>query len=203
MADEDDVFMNLWMKGTKGREVFSLKSPPCKSFRRGSNIPYDVDKAPYLTFAARQHGEAWEHPFVSIYEPFTSAEGKSIAEIQGFEEEGADPEFVGVKVVHASGREDYIFSSKRGSTAQYQGMSSNAPYALIATEEDGDQILFLGKGSLLSTKEISLVSTEKGNVVLKQEQGRFSLHNEVKVSITLNQKTKSFEPGAMRVITFE
>jgi hypothetical protein len=26
--DEADVFLNLWVKGTKGREVFSIKSPP-------------------------------------------------------------------------------------------------------------------------------------------------------------------------------
>lgn len=203
MPDEDDVFMHLWMKGAEGREVFSLKSPPCKSFRKGSKIPYDIDKAPYLTLAARQHGEAWNHPFVSIYEPTTSEEGRSIATIQSFEDEHSAPEFVGIKVVHTSGREDYIFSSKDGATAQYQQMSSDAPYALIADEKNGDQVLFLGKGSVLTTKDVSITSTEKGNVVLKQEQGSFSLHNEVSVSITMNQKTKSFEPGAMRVITIE
>lgn len=203
MPDGDDVFMNLWMKGTAGREIFTLKSPPCKSFRKGSPIPYDVDKAPYLTFAARQHGEAWDHPFVSVYEPYTSQEGRSIDRIQGFEDEKAGPEFVGLEVQHKSGRVDYIFSSKAGTTAKYQDMSSDAPYALIGTEKNGNQVLFIGNGSSLSTKDISISSLDSGNVVFKQEDGKLSLHNEVTVSISFNQKTKSFEPGAMRVITFE
>ncbi|MBX2876825.1 MAG: hypothetical protein KTR30_32205 [Saprospiraceae bacterium] len=203
MPDGEDVFMNLWMMGTEGREVFSLKSPPCKSFRKGSNIPYDVNTAPYLTLAARQHGEAWEHPFVSIYEPFTTSEGRSIASIEGFEDEASKPEFVGVKVRHKSGREDYIFSSKNGEEANYQDMSSDAPYALIGTEKNGNRVLFLGNGSNLSAKNLSISSTEKGNVVIQQEEGVLSLHNEIPVTISFNQKTKSFEPGAMRVITLE
>ena len=82
-------------------------------------------------------------------------------------------------------------------------MSSNAPYALIGTEKNGDQVFFLGNGSVLANQEISIVSAENGNVVLKQEQGKLHLHNEVSVNISFNQKAKTFEPGAMRVINFE
>ena len=41
------------------------------------------------------HGEAWEHPFISVYEPFTSIEGKSISSIKSFADENENREFAG------------------------------------------------------------------------------------------------------------
>ncbi len=194
----DDVFMNLWMKGTEGREVFSIKSPPNKAFRSGSGIPYEVDKDPYLTFAARQHGEAWEHPFVSVFEPFTSKEGKSISSINGFEDENGSKEFAGLFVAHKSGREDYVFSSYGGKTASYKGISSDAVYALIGNEKNGDFILFMGSGTSLTANGLTISTSEKGNVTLERKQGAFFLHNEVPVSISSNKTTKKLAAGEYR-----
>jgi hypothetical protein len=197
---EADVLMNLWMKGTEGREVFSIKSPPNKAFRGDGGLPYAVDQAPYLTFAARQHGEAWAHPFVSVYEPFTSTEGKSIASINGFEDEGGNREFVGLHITHRSGREDFVFSSHGDHKAKYRNMSSNATYALIGREEHGDLVLFMGNGTELQANGYSISAGEKGNVVLAQKGGVLYLHNEVPLSITFDQEEKRFEPGTFRKI---
>ncbi|MDW7691202.1 hypothetical protein R9C00_19380 [Flammeovirgaceae bacterium SG7u.111] len=197
---EADVFMNLWMKGTEGREVFSIKSPPNKAFRGNGGLPYDVSKAPYLTLTARQHGEAWEHPFVSVYEPFTSEEGKSIASIKGFEDENGSKEFVGVKVSHNSGREDFVFSSYGGTLASYENKSSDAAYALVGTEKNGDFVLFMGNGTQFTANGYAIVAAEKGNVVLEQKEGEFFLHNEVAVTISYGKKKKQFEAGELRNI---
>jgi hypothetical protein len=198
---EDDVLMNLWMKGTEGREVFSIKSPPNKAFRAGSGIPYEVDKVPDLTFAARQHGEAWKHPFVSIYEPFTSREEKSIASISGFEDENGSKEFVGVHIVHKSGRVDFVFSSYGGQPATYQRITSDATYALVGNERNGDFILFMGNGKQLSANGYTISTGEKGNVVIEQKNGKVILHNEVPVLISFNKKKKKFNSGRSREIS--
>lgn len=197
---EEDVFMNLWMKGTEGREVFSIKSPPNKAFRGNGGLPYEVGKAPYLTFAARQHGEAWEHPFVSVYEPFTSAEGKRISAISGFDDENGSKEFAGLQITHKSGREDFVFSSHGGKNATYQNMSSDATYALVGNEKNGDFVLMMGNGKQLVANGYSISTTEVGNVVLEQKQGELLLHNEVPVSITYNKQKKEFEVGGFRTI---
>lgn len=199
---KDDVFMNLWMKGTEGREVFSIKSPPCKSFKKGHNIPYEVDKAPYLTFAARQHGEAWEHPFVSIYEPFTSSEGKSIASIKGFDDDNGNKTFAGVHVTHKSGREDFVFSSEGEKIVSSKNITTNATYALVANEKNGDCVLFMGNGTKLDANKFSITASKKGNVVLEQKQGKIYLHNEVSVTIRFNNKENVFDSGNLRAISF-
>jgi len=197
---EDDVFMNLWMKGVEGREVFSIKSPPNKAFKHNGSIPYNVGKAPYLTIAARQHGEAWNHPFASVYEPFTSSEGRSIVSIIGFDDENGSTDFVGLNIVNKSGREDFVFSSTNNQLAKYKETTTNATYALVGTEKNGDFILFMGNGTVLKTKDYTISTSEKGNVVLERKNGELFLHNEVPVTITNNKEEKQFSIGSFRKI---
>ncbi len=197
---KEDVFMHLWMKGTKGREVFSIKSPPNKAFKKGHNLPYEVDKAPYLTLAARQHGEAWEHPFVSVFEPFTSKQGKSIASISSFEDENGNTDFVGVNITHKSGRIDKVMSSKNGAIAKYKGVLSNASYALIANKKNGDLVFFVGNGTTLKSNNLEIVATESGNIVLEKINGKFYLHNQVPIVIITNGTEKKFAAGLKRSI---
>jgi hypothetical protein len=197
---QEDVFMNLWMKGTEGREVYSIKSPACKSFKDKTDIPYDIDHEPYLTMAARQHGEAWEHPFISVYEPYTSEEGKSITSIEGFDDENGAKDFAGIYLSHKSGREDYVFSSYGNKKATYQDMSTDATYALFGKEKKGDFVLFMGNGTEFTANAISISTKEKGNVVLEQKDGGFVLHNEVDVSIFLNGKKTEFKAGESRKV---
>ena len=200
-AGEEDVMMNLWMQGTEGREVFSLKSPPNKAFRGNGGLPYEVDEQPYLTFAARQHGEAWEHPFVSVYEPYTSGEGKRIESITSFDDENGNAEFVGLTLKHKSGREDRVFSCTEGRLASYQEASTDAAYAVIAEEATGELILFMGNGRHLAGKGFSINSTQPGNVVLVQNKGKVMLSNEVPLIIEHEQIKKQFEPGDYRVVS--
>lgn len=200
---EEDVFMNLWMKGVEGREVFSIKSPPNKAFRGGGGLPYDVGKDPYLTFTARQHGEAWEHPFVSVYEPFTSNEGKSIATIKGFQADNVSKDFVGLEVTHKSGRKDLVFSSKNGELAQYNQISTNATYTLVGNEQNDDFVLLMGNGTQLEANGYTISAGSKGNVVLEYKDKKLMLHNEVPVEISYKRRKQKFDISSFREITLD
>ncbi|MDO6809770.1 six-hairpin glycosidase [Zobellia galactanivorans] len=200
---QEDVFMNLWMKGTEGREVFAIKSPPNKAFRGDHGLPYEVDKAPYLTLAARQHGPAWEKPFVAVYEPFTSAEGKSIEKISGFADENGNPEFTGIHIRHKSGREDFVFSSANHKKVNYKGMATDATYTLVGHEKNGDWVVFVGNGKEVAAKGYTISASDIGNVVLELRGGELFLHNEVPVTIAHTHSEVRFNAGALRKITLE
>lgn len=180
--DGDNVYMNLWMKGYEGREVFSIKAPAIKSFRSNDDFPYAVDKSPSLTIAARQHGEAWKHPFVSVFEPTTEKEGKSIASIQSFEAKNVSPDFVGLIIKNKTGRTDYVFSSVKDEKVLYNGMSANATYAVIS-EQAKDFTLFMGNGKLISGKGFTISATEKANVVLEYKNGEYFFTSNKAVTI--------------------
>lgn len=184
--DGNNIYMNLWMKGYEGREVFSIKAPPCKAFRSNNPFPYEVDQEPYLTVAARQHGEAWNHPFVSVFEPTTELEGRSIESITSFEpdnKQSLSPDFVGLKVRSKTGRIDYIFSSVEEEMISYSSMSVNATYSVIS--EDGDSFtLFMGDGLLIEGKGFRIESAERTNCTLEFKDGSYYFTCDKPVTIT-------------------
>ena len=183
--DGNHVYMNLWMKGYEGREVFSIKAPPCKAFRGNQGFPYEVDKEPYLTIAARQHGEAWDHPFVSVFEPTTESEGRSIEKITSFDpdnKQSISPDFVGLEVKSKSGRTDYIFSSVKDEKVSHNGMSANATYAVVS-EKGNDFTLLMGNGVSVEGKGFGIVSAEKTNAVLEYKNGEYYFTCDKPVSI--------------------
>jgi len=171
-SDGKSIDMNLWMKGYPEREVFSIKAPSCKAFRNNNDFPYEVNKQPYLTIAARQHGEAWKRPFVSVFEPAISTESKSIESIQSFHIEGVSPDFVGLMVKSKSGRTDYIFSSVTDEKVLYNGMATNATYAVIS-QNGKDFTLFMGNGASIQGNGFTIEAEEKTNAVLEYRNSKY------------------------------
>jgi len=191
MPDGNHVYMNLWMKGYENREVFSIKAPPCKAFRGDHKIPYDIEKEPFLTIAARQFGEAWNHPFVSVFEPTTEKEGKSIQSIEAFETDKASSDFVGLIVRHKSGRLDYIFSSVKDEKVSYNNMSVNASYAVIS-QTGNDFTIFSGNGTTVTAKGFTISSNNKTSTVLEYKNGEYYFTCDAPVVIT-DSKGKSIK----------
>lgn len=197
---EEDIFMNLWMKGSPDREIYSIQSPACKSFKDTKSFPYNVSEDPYQTFIARQYGQAWDAPFVSIYEPSTSTQGRSIESIEGFDDENGDKSFAGVKVVNKSGRQDYIFSSYGQHKAKYKDMESDASYAIISVYSDSKYEMLLGGGSYLSFGQTTIQTSDKTNVFIKVEGNKLSIDNQASAKITINGKTLELAEGELRDI---
>ncbi len=194
--DGNHIYMNLWMKGYEGREIFSIKAPPCKAFRNNNDFPYEVNNSPYLTIAARQHGEAWNKPFVSIFEPTTEAEGSSIGSIQYFSPDNKSKissDFVGIIVENKSGRVDYLFSIIEDEIVSYKDMKTDATYAVISEQGD-DFTLFMGKGLLISNNKIKIEATCRANTILEYKNGKYYLTTDKPITIvTLKGKIKKFD----------
>lgn len=136
-ADGRQVKMTMWMRQADGRNVIQALSPVNMQYERMPNQPYKIIEQPVLTFVARQHGEAWNRPFVAIFEPSDSEEPSEIAGVSYFSPSKADSSCVGIIVKLKSGRTDYIFSSpKAGVEMRYKKMKTKARYAIFS-EENG------------------------------------------------------------------
>lgn len=191
--DSNHVYMHLWMRGYPDREIFSIKAPPAKSFRGNGGLPYQPDQVPFLTIAARQHGEAWDRPFVSIFEPYTSEEGRSITSIQPFEAAGSSADFVGLEIESKNGQKDIVFSSVKDENITYKHINANATYAMVR-EHGEDFALFLGEGKLLQAKGITIQAENPTNVVLEYKEGKYYLHTEGAITVARgNGKKKKIE----------
>ena len=87
MGGQREITMTMWMKKDENRTIFQALSPVNLEYERMPNQPYKVDEQPVLTFVARQKGEAWNHPFVAVYEPSSDTEPGDIASVDFFEPE--------------------------------------------------------------------------------------------------------------------
>lgn len=133
-AVNDSIFMTMWMKQEPDRRVFQALSPVNMQYERMPDQPYDIDQQPVLTFVARQSGEAWNRPFVCVFEPSTTSEPSEIASVDYFKPKSDDEAAVGIIVRLKTGRTDYIFSSSTGAVMGYKGMRVKGYYKVVTKE---------------------------------------------------------------------
>lgn len=128
------IVMNLWMEGDKKRKIIKALSPVNMEYNRIPDSPYDISSQPVLTYIARQTGEAWNHPFVAVYEPETDKEPSEIENVSYFHPESKDMSAVGICVKLKNGRTDYIFSSVEGEKMHYNGMTVKGGFAVFSND---------------------------------------------------------------------
>ena len=201
MPDKDDIRMNMWMKGEKGRTVFSALSPMTEGLSRTPGMPYNIKEQPTLTFVARQKGEAWNRPFVAVYEPSTVKEAEQISSVSFPEVESKQPgSHVGICVKQKNGRTDYILSSD-GAThpcLMDNGMKASATYALWGNRLGEDCTLFLGNGTLLQTPSASVKADVPVNVLLEKEADGWNYTASGTCTLTLGGKTYKIKKGVTK-----
>lgn len=112
MDGQREITMTMWMKKDENRTIFQALSPVNLEYERMPNQPYKVDEQPVLTFVARQKGEAWNHPFVCVYEPSSDTEPGDIASVDYFTP--SEPSAVGILVKLKDGTEQRIVCSENG-----------------------------------------------------------------------------------------
>lgn len=190
MPDKDDISMNMWMKGEKERKVFSALSPMTEGLSRTPGMPYNIKEQPTLTFVARQQGEAWNRPFVAVYEPSSVKESGCISAVTFPEVQSKDAgSHVGICVKQQDGRVDYILSSdKKTNRCMLGQMSASAVYALWGNKDGKDCTLFLGDGTLLETPEVSIKADVPVNVLMEYKAGKWWYTASDACSITVNGK---------------
>ena len=96
MDGQHEITMTMWMKADENRTLFKALSPANLEYERMPNQPYCIEKQPVLTFVARQKGEAWNHPFVCVYEPSSDTEPGDIVSVDYFTP--SEPGAVGITV---------------------------------------------------------------------------------------------------------
>nr|WP_163176305.1 heparinase II/III family protein [Bacteroides sp. 51] len=189
MPDGDDIYMNMWMKGEEGREVFSALSPMCEGLSRTPGMPYNVKEQPTLTYVARQTGEAWTRPFVSVFEPSSKNEPSGIASVSFFNAETKADDCAGICVENKNGRIDYIFSQgSHESTATYKQITATGTYALVGVEKNDDCVLFLGNGTQLKYKDITILSANSANLTLERKNGDWYIATSSPCTVTIGKK---------------
>lgn len=191
MPDKNDITMNMWMKGEKDREVFSALSPMTEGLSRIKGMPYDIKKQPTLTFVARQKGEAWTRPFVSIFEPVTKSSPSVIAcvEYPSVVSDGQSDSDVAIKVNLKDGSQDLILSSdSNANVCSSENIQTKSSYSICRTKNGSPVLVFMGNGTYFKGADIEIKSESPANVLIYREKGGWKYSSSYDASIIIKGK---------------
>ena len=177
------VSMNMWMKGYPGREIFSVKAPPSRSWRKGELLPDSIASLPLPTVVVRQKGEAWSRPFVAVYEP--SELSSSIHQITSFQSGIADSSFNGILVKSKNGLNDYVMNASGSIEDTYQDLKFKGTYGVVREGKNGIVYLFLGNGTQLSAGGFGLHSDQPAAAALSFENNKLLFTSNSPIVLTL------------------
>lgn len=186
LQDGSRIDMNLWMRGDENREVFRALSPANLGYERMPNQPYKIAEQPVLTYVARQHGEAWNHPFVAILEPSSSVHPSHIQSVSFFpaecEDSAARESFAGISIRTTDGHTHHIFSAvSPASPLRHGDMQVQAEYAFIS-----DDKLLLVDGTLLRTPAVTIQSEAPVSVLLRKRGGTWHAQKSAACTVLVN-----------------
>ena len=176
MPDRNDITMNMWMKGEADREVFSALSPMTEGLSRIKGMPYDIRKQPTLTFVARQKGEAWTRPFVSIFEPVTTKSPSAISSVEypSVKSDGKSGSNVAVKVNLKDGSSDFILSSDTNSYLCSSGnVETKSAYSVCRIKAGRAVMAFMGGGTYYKCGNLEIKSETPADVLLTNNGGEW------------------------------
>ena len=199
MPDKNDITMNMWMKGEKDREVFSALSPMTEGLSRIKGMPYDIKKQPTLTFVARQKGEAWTRPFVSIFEPVTKSSPSAISSVEypSVKSEVASGSNVAVKVNLKNGNCDLILSSDANTDIyRTENVETKSTYSICRTKEGSPVLVFMGNGTYYKGSGVEIKTSVPGDVLLYSDADGWKYTSSVDFEIMILGKSYKLEKTA-------
>lgn len=154
-SGRSSLYMDMHMPAIATREVAKTDAPPIKY----APAPYDNRDSP--TLVIRQIGEAWDEPFVSVFEPHFGASGGTVRSTTALRRGDT---VVGVKVESEVGGRNVVHHviSNPNDNQTYEdpasGLSFQGRFAIVADFGGGDLELYLGDGRSLAYGGTSIAS---------------------------------------------
>ena len=153
------VFMQLHIPGFNNRAFTKVKAPTT------FESPEPYDKMPTPTLVIRNKGEAWNNPFVVVFEPFNESEEATIKSVEKLEENRV---YKGLKIFSNTPAEkliQYVITQSKNEVFNDEalGIYFKGTFAVITLDENKTlKSIYIGEGDELKYKnEIIETNTNK------------------------------------------
>ncbi|MFT4569062.1 MAG: hypothetical protein ACI9FN_004032 [Saprospiraceae bacterium] len=182
----DNLKVKLYMKGYENRKVFTVDAPYSRADKK-EDIPASLYHKPIPTLVVRQLGEAQSRPFVSIIDVFNEEESEKILNVEYFESNKKDPDFIGVKVTSTNGRTDYIYNDqKTAKDHQFKSGAFKGSYGITSFHNKELTSIFLGNGIALSRDLWSISSSQnEGGIMIEINKNELIINAEKLFQLTI------------------
>lgn len=161
---QGSVFMELHIPSFKNRTYTKVKAPTTFEAPK----PYDNLSTP--TLVIRNEGEAWDNPFVVVYEPFNENESATIKSVEKLEENGI---YKGLKIesrVASKKMTQYVLTQSKGEIYSDEGLKLyfEGTFAIITLNENQKlHSIYIGVGEKLTFKD-KVIVTDNSNAFYKE-----------------------------------
>ncbi|SHI30758.1 Heparinase II/III-like protein [Algibacter luteus] len=161
---QGDIFMQLHIPGFENRTYTKVKAPT--TFE--SPEPYDAMPTPALVI--RKEGEAWENPFVVVFEPYNEKETPSIQSVTKIEQDGR---YKGLKIVSKTSFEtliQYIITQSKNESFQNEEIDAffKGTFAVITLNQKKElKSIYIGEGESMTYKN-EVIGPITDNVFYKE-----------------------------------
>jgi hypothetical protein len=154
---QGDIFMQLHIPSFKNRTYTKVKAP----ITFESPEPYDKKLTP--TLVIRNEGEAWNNPFVVVYEPFNENEKTAIKSVEKLKENEI---YKGLKVksnTPSAKLIQYVITQSKNEVFNDQdlGIYFKGTFAVITLDENKKlKSIYIGEGEKLTYNDKTIQSDE-------------------------------------------
>ncbi|WP_282122077.1 heparinase II/III domain-containing protein [Algibacter mikhailovii] len=162
------VFMQLHIPGFENRVYTKVNAPIT------FEAPKPYDNLPTPTLVIRHDGEAWENPFVVVYEPFNENEKPTIKTVEKIEQNGV---YKGLKVSSKTPEGSliqYIITQSKGEEfkSDILDIYFKGSFAVITLDENDNLLsVYVGEGDKLIYGG-ELIETDKNKAYYKNSINR-------------------------------
>jgi len=177
--------MKVHIPGFENRQYTKVVAP--KTFE----APKPYDDLPTPTLVVRKRGEAWESPFVAVYEPFEGQEeNNSVQSVEKLMQHGV---YRGLKI-SSSIRDKTIIqyvltqSGKNEFIDEKNEIYFKGTFAIITTDVDGSlRNMYIGDGEKLSFQNVTIHKKEGKNFAayldVSDEHNKFKTNRTASVTL--------------------
>jgi hypothetical protein len=172
VEDDEDVFMDMHVAGGSDREYFTAMAP--KSY----TAPEAYRLIPNPVAIVRQNGNAWEQPFMVVYESYTGENQNSINAVTG--ESDGETSILNVESDHGKQTIIQSFSNK---SWQNENELFTGHFGVISYNNSGLSYLYIGDGTKISSGKYTIEAKDKNNISANLEI------KEDEIIVSSNQRT--------------
>ena len=149
----NNLFMQLHIPGFKNRTYTKVKAPTT------FESPEPYDRKPTPTLVIRNKGEAWQNPFVVVFEPFNSSEKPSIQYVTKIEQNGIYRGLIIESKTPSENLIQYVITQSKDQFFKNDDIYFKGSYAVITLNNKNElKSLYIGEGEKLIYKNEEIVT---------------------------------------------
>ena len=175
-------YMKAYIPNNANQNYYTGHSPKSRTAGAYSNLPVP-------TLMVQTKGEAWQIPFITIYEPYFGKDGSSVQKVTRLSDSATD--YVTLLVDGKKGEQQYIFQGNNLSEEENKNANYHFKgyFGVVSLKNKEIQYIYMGQGKKLAFGDYIIEGqNDDCNVNIDFSGKKINITSNQPVLITINKK---------------